>query len=274
MASVKSGSFSVKQLPALRASVRASTQDVIAALDADEAIIWDSWGSHNSPNGGAYISKNRFFYGQGNLSANGSYKSWDEIKSAVIANILSDTANIGMNKTEGIGKEIQDLITGGMDNETAVMTVLASKKIITHCQAGNAAAPAYFYAQNILSEATGNNNVVMYDGSWSAWLTYSEYGPLSTQYANGNFLELNTSTYLAGDNATVLFGTYNAGKFWCTEAPAANGTNCAAGKTVGTNLLRNGKNIFTEDYEYLNTRKSANGGSGEATNGGGAGGGC
>jgi 3-mercaptopyruvate sulfurtransferase SseA len=266
-AAVKSGDFSVKQLPELHGSARISTAEVLQALQNDSAIIWDSWGSHNS--GKSKISKNRFFYSFGNCvdSTEGDFNDPQEVLDGILAAMI-DPAN-GLNTAEGLGT----ILATGTDEEkkAAALNLLKTKKIITHCQAGNAAAPAYYFAKELLPAFTGNNNVAMYDGSWSAWVVHTEYSPLNTAYAQGKLTQFDTSPY------TVLTGTEEeflnyAAKFWCRTNPD-NGT-CYDPVTVDINYDGDGRDLFWEDYDYLESRESGSGNDNEAVGGGGAAGGC
>ena len=261
-AAVKTGTFSVNKLPQLHVTARATIKDVIASLDNDSAIIWDSWGSHNSA--GSKIAKNRFFYGQGNLYTGGSYKDPNVVLDALLTAMIDPTN--GLNTAEGIGTVFANLTTDE-EKRAAAYELLKTKKIITHCAAGNAAAPAYYFAKELLSQITGNENVAMFDGSWSQWSAYTDRSPMGAVYAQGQFTEFNTTPYTTFTNETAFLGY--AAKFWCREAPVAGVCN----SPVSVDMDFNGKMLNDIDKSYLEKRSS--GSSDESvTNVGGGGGSC
>ena len=261
----KTGTFSVKQLPQLHSSARVSLAEVLQSLDDDSAIIWDSWGSHSS--GYSKISKNRFFYSQSNLYTGGVYKTTDVNLDAILTAMIDPTN--GLNTTEGLGKVLANLSTTE-EKRAAAYELLKTKKIITHCQAGNAAAPAYYFAKELLPAITGNENVAMFDGSWAQWVVYTDKSPMASAYADGKFTSLNTSAYTEYVGTDAQFLGY-AAKFWCREAPVSG--VCNSPVTVDMSYDGDGRDLYYEDKEYLEERSS--GSSDESvTNVGGGGGGC
>lgn len=265
-ATPESGDFSVKDLPQLHAVARISLAELIKALNDDSAIIWDSWGSHNS--GYSKISKNRFFYSQGGLYTGGAFKPADDAMLDAILTAMIDPVN-GLNTTEGLGT----VLATGTDEEkkAAALNLLKTKKIITHCQAGNAAAPAYYYAKEVLPEVLGHDNVGMFDGSWSQWVAYTDYSPLTAAFDDGKFAFLNTSEYTEYVGTEDQFLGY-AAKFWCRTAPVAG--VCSDPVTVDEDYTGDGRDLYHEDKEYLETRTGGSGGSDNEGVDGGIGGGC
>ena len=174
----------------------------------------------------------------------------------------------GLNTTTGLGTVFANLTTDD-EKKAAALNLLKTKKIITHCAAGNAAAPAYYFAKELLSAVIGHDNVAMFDGSWSQWSAYSANGPMGAYYTQGKFTDFNTTPYTAYINdSNTAFLTY-ATKFWCREAT----TRSTCNSPVSVDADFDGKMIKDTDNKYLETRSS--GSSDEAvTVGGGSGGGC
>lgn len=261
-AAAKEGTFSVNKLPQLHSSARATIKDVIQSLEDDSAIIWDSWGSHSYA--GSKIAKNRFFYGQGNLYIGGAYQDPNVILDALLTAMIDPTN--GLNTTEGLGKVLANLSTTE-EKRAAAYELLKTKKIITHCQAGNAAAPAYYFAKELLPAITGNENVAMFDGSWAQWVVYTDRSPMGAVYAEGKFTEFNTTPYTTITNETT-FLTY-ATKFWCREYT----TTATCNSPVSVDMDFDGKMLNDIDKAYLEKRST--GSSDESvTNVGGGGGSC
>lgn len=259
----KTGTFSVKKLPQLHFAARVSLAEVLQSLEDDSAIIWDSWGSHSS--GFSKISKNRFFYSQGNLYTDGTFKDPNDVLDAILTAMI-DPVN-GLNTAEGFGK----VLATGTDEEkkAAALNLLKTKKIITHCQAGNAAAPAYYFAKELLPKVTGNDNAAMFDGSWAQWVVYTDKSPMAAAYAQSKFGSLNTSAYTEYVGTDAQFLGY-AAKFWCREAPVAG--VCNSPVTVDMDYDGDGRDLYHEDKEYLEKRSS--GSSDESVTNVGGGGGC
>lgn len=147
--------FSVMNLPAMHSEARASTKDVIDLVKAGKAKIIDVRASASV--GGTVF----------NGRIKGAIYSADGL---TVGDITTAADNKFIPKTTAQAA-LTDATSTLTDLKMMLGSVSSTDTIIVHCVTGFSASPIYYYLKEVMKYP----NVVLYDGSWSAWSSYAGY---------------------------------------------------------------------------------------------------
>ncbi len=221
--------FSVRALPRMNQSERASMKQVIDAVKSGKAVVFSQ---ATAASGRIVATENSFFLGAGQTNAAGLYNDADTLKATIIANINTSWAADGLTQTVSTWDEVE--------------AIFAGKKIIVHCVSGSSASALYVAFSDVLGI-----DVALYDGSRNQWYSYRAGAADTTDPAEIAFQavlgEYNTTLYSIPANTaglSDLIGSYATDPRIIVKHPY-----------TGT-----GNEIAEEDLEYFNTKPSGNGG--------------